>query len=51
MNDAIISDIHEKNNFPGRDALIKLVKKDNPTTINLRYNWCTNNRSKTTRVT
>ena len=30
MDDAIISDIYEKNNFPGRDVLIKLVKKDNP---------------------
>ena len=30
MNDAIIADTYEKNNFPGRDALIKLVQKDNP---------------------
>ena len=27
---AIIEDVYEKNNYPGRDRLIKLVKKDNP---------------------
>ena len=30
MNDAIISDIYEKNNFPGVNVLTKLVKKDHP---------------------